>query len=85
MSQIILRDFYCEKCSLQFGKKYVYDLHLSLVHGQEIKVKKEPATCQEIFEDLEQSEKQSSEHITHEVDKSLQCDKCNSFFRPVAH
>ena len=80
MSQVILRDLYCEKCSLQFDKKYVYDLHLTLVHGQEIKVKKEPTTFKENFEDLEQSEKQS-EHITHELDKSLQCDKCNTLFK----
>ena len=39
MNQVILRDWYCEKCSLQFDKKYVYDLHLKLVHGQEIKLK----------------------------------------------
>merc|ERR1719491_932688 len=26
-------------CSLQFDKKYVYDLHLTLVHRQGIKVK----------------------------------------------
>ena len=32
-------DWFCEKCNLQFGKKYVFDLHLSLVHGQKIKVK----------------------------------------------
>ena len=40
MSQIILRDLYCEKCTLQFNKKYVFDLHLDLVHGEEIKIKK---------------------------------------------
>ena len=40
MSQIILRDLYCEKCTLQFDKKNVFDLHLDLVHGEEIKVKK---------------------------------------------
>ena len=25
------QDLYCKKCSLQFDKKYVYDLHLTLV------------------------------------------------------
>ena len=25
---------FCENCGLQFGKKYVFDLHLSLVHGE---------------------------------------------------
>ena len=36
---------YCEKCSLQFDKKYVFDLHLSLVHGENIEVKNEQLIC----------------------------------------
>ena len=31
----------CEKCFLQFDNKYVFDQHLALVHGEEIKLKKE--------------------------------------------
>jgi hypothetical protein len=27
------KDLFCFQCSLQFGEKSVYDLHLSLVHG----------------------------------------------------
>ena len=68
MSQIIFRDLYCEQCSLQFDKKYVYDLHLSLVHGQEIKVKTESTTCEENIEDFQKNEKVLS-------DKSFKCDK----------
>ena len=56
MSQIIFRDLYCEQCSLQFDKKYVYDLHLPLVHGQEFKVKTEPIVAGENFEEFQQSE-----------------------------
>ena len=41
------RDFFCDKCSLQFDKMYVFDLHLSLVHGEEIKVKSELQICEE--------------------------------------
>ena len=26
--------FFCTQCSLQFGKKYVFDVHLSFVHGK---------------------------------------------------
>ena len=26
-------DMFCNKCTLQFDKKYVFDLHLFLVHG----------------------------------------------------
>ena len=36
-----MSDFFCNKCSLQFDKKYVFDLHLFLVHGEKIEVKKE--------------------------------------------
>ena len=67
-----LDDLYCEKCSLQFDKKYEYDLHLTLAHEQEIKVKKEPKTCKENFEELQQSEIVFSDHISHDVDKSKQ-------------
>ena len=38
-------DWFCDKCTLQFDKKYVFDLHLSLVHGVEMKVKSEPQDC----------------------------------------
>ena len=30
------RDLFCKQCLLQFGKKYVFDLHLSLVHGKKM-------------------------------------------------
>ena len=67
---IIVKDFYCELCSLQFDKKYVFDLHMSLVHGKEIKVKKEPVTS-EIEMDLEKIiEKQS-----------IQCEICQASFK----
>ena len=56
------QDLYCKKCSLQFDKKYVYDLHLTLVHGQGIKVKTEP-TSEEHFEEIQQNEKALSDHI----------------------
>ena len=26
-------NLFCEKCSLQFGKRIVYDIHLSFVHN----------------------------------------------------
>ena len=81
MSQIILRDLYCEKCTLQFDKKYVFDLHMDLVHGEEIKVKKEQLIKEEKFEEVQQSEKELSYPITQVMDKTFQCDKCNSFFK----
>ena len=36
-----MNNLFCENCSLQFDKKIVFDLHLSLVHGEKIGVKNE--------------------------------------------
>ena len=38
-----LKDWYCEKCSLQFDKKIVFDMHLSIMH-KEINEIKETST-----------------------------------------
>ena len=72
------RDFFCNKCSLQFGKKYVFDLHLSLVHGEKIKVKSEPQDCKENSQEFQTPEKNCSDL---EVVTSLKCDMCDSFFK----
>ena len=32
MKTNIMKDFFCKLCSLQFDKKYVYDVHMSLIH-----------------------------------------------------
>ena len=51
------KDLFCEKCILQFDKKYVFDLHLLLVHREEIKVKSEPQICEEKFQKSQKHEK----------------------------
>ena len=62
------RDLFCDKCSLQFDKKYVFDLHLSLVHEEEIKVKSEPKILEE------QSEKTHEKVCSDpEVDTRFKC------------
>ena len=33
---------YCVRCSLQFDKKTIFDMHLSIVHKEKVKVKGEP-------------------------------------------
>ena len=35
MDDIII-DLYCKECSLQFDEKYVFDTHLSVVHGDKL-------------------------------------------------
>ena len=58
----MLKDFFCNRCSLQFGKKYVFDLHLSLVHGEKIEVKQETVICEENIQESQMSDKELSNH-----------------------
>ena len=37
---------FCDECSLQFDKKIVYDIHLSIVHKKKDKVEIEEKTIQ---------------------------------------
>ena len=46
MDAIVLRNMFCTECSLQFNKKIVFDLHLSLVHGKMTNIKQEPSNCE---------------------------------------
>ena len=63
----IEKDLYCELCSLQFEKKYIYDTHLKIIHGTEIiKIKvKENAIKEEEFE-------------TNENETSFKCNICDA-------
>ena len=72
------RDFFCERCSLQFGKKYVFDLHLSLVHGEKIEVKVESPISEENLQESQNGAKVVSHHV---VKKQLKCDLCKSVFK----
>ena len=71
-------DLFCKNCSLQFGKKYVYDLHLKLVHGEKIEVKKEPLNSEETFKRHQTSEDKVSDLVVH---KSIQCNICDATFK----
>ena len=42
-------EWYCTKCSLQFDKKIIFDMHLSIVHKETMDIKKEP-TCGTLME-----------------------------------
>ena len=60
------KDFFCENCKLQFDKKYVFDLHLSLVHGKQmIEVKPEPIDDEENVQGPEIFRKDSSKVHGH--------------------
>ena len=46
-----MMDMLCNKCTLQFDKKYVFDLHLLLVHGEKMaEVKVEPIISEDNFQ-----------------------------------
>ena len=36
-------DSHCTKCSLQFGNKTVYNMHMSIVHKENVGIKQEPS------------------------------------------
>ena len=57
----MLIDWFCNRCSLQFNKKYVFDLHLSLVHGERIEVKKETPICED--KNISDLEAMTSSHL----------------------
>ena len=41
MEEAKQQDLFCIQCKLQFGKKNVFDLHLSLVHNKKVDIKTE--------------------------------------------
>ena len=60
MTQNMLRDLFCELCLLQFDKKAVFDMHLSLVHGHGLKIIKEEPVKHNVILLLRTSDNQSS-------------------------
>ena len=36
-----VKDWYCSMCSLQFDKKVIFDMHLSIVHKEIVEIKEE--------------------------------------------
>ena len=39
--EVLMRDLYCYQCSLQFDIKYVFHVHLSVVHKEKLDIKQE--------------------------------------------
>ena len=74
MDATMLRDLFCTECSLQFNKKIVYDLHLSLVHGKKTNIKQEPNNCEETSEGTETLPESLIK------DKPFRCKICDSEF-----
>ena len=70
MNPIIIKDLFCELCSMQFDKKVVYDIHMSFVHKKTeeiynndqtmIKIENEDLTQEVAFESTQNSQKFNS-------------------------
>ena len=78
--------FYCEKCSLQFDKKIVFDIHLSFVHKINIKIETEEKEIEIKEEDsgsvFQPSKKKPNRNIVNinsisEGKKSHNCKICD--------
>ena len=84
-------DSYCTQCSLQFDNKAVYNMHLSIVHKENVEINQEP-TCDTFVEEPEKvpfqyqicekafSEKRNlNKHVSssHENKKTFKCEICD--------
>ena len=74
----MLRHLFCEKCSSQFGKKYVFDHHLSLVHGEKIEVTNEPQISKETFQVHQRNQE---DFLDPGSIKCFKCNACDSIFK----
>ena len=77
MNQSLHKDFFCTQCSLQFGKKYVFDLHLSLVHGKVLEIKNEAKDYEENFSEAKKDEEKVLIAPFHEKKKQFICELCD--------
>ena len=70
------QDLFCSQCFLQFDKKYVFDLHFSLVHGKNLGIKNEAS-------ELSFDKSRENEEIlkNSEKSKSFKCKTCKKSFK----
>ena len=70
------QDLFCNQCMLQFGKKYVFDLHLSLVHGKKHVIKNEASEIS-----FDESRENGEIVKKSEKSKSFKCNTCKKGFK----
>ena len=84
---------------LQFDKKYVFNVHLSVVHGEKLDKKQDPDSQPSVIPEVEEleiinKEEENSRKIRkvsmkttsgHEGKKQFQCEISNANFRPNCH
>ena len=91
-----LMDSYCVKCLLQFDKKIIFNMHMSIVHKEMIEIKEEPTNIEKESEETTMANLLSCEicnktfstkgnlkkHVSsvHERKKPFECEICNKVF-----
>ena len=89
-------DWYCSRCSLQFDKRIIFDMHLSIVHKEIVKIKEEPLTCEiepnlgsekalfmcEFCDSQFETEIILNQHISsyHKENKQFKCEICDHIY-----
>ena len=75
MEEARQQDLFCIQCKLQFGKKIVFDLHLSLVHNKKVEIKTEAKSN---FTETELDKDISKDH---DGSNSYECEICQACFK----
>ena len=63
MERVTPRNLYCEECFLQFEKKLLFDLHISLKHRKRIQGVKAPESYKEKSPKPKTKEKSISDYV----------------------
>ena len=64
-----MRDLYCYECYLQFDIKHVFDVHLSVVHGEKLDINQEPDSQPSIIHEAKELEiKHRDEENTQKIE-----------------
>ena len=69
------QDLFCIQCNLQFGKKIVFDQHLSLVHNKKVEIKTKTKSN---FSETELDEDVSKDN---DGNNSYKCEICQAYFK----
>ena len=87
------KDWYCSRCSLQFDKKVIFDMHLSIVHKEIVEIKDKPNLDTEkvllmcdICDSKFETQITLNKHIDsqHVENKTFKCEICNRSYTKKA-
>ena len=75
MEEARQQDLFCIQCKLQFGKKIIFDLHLSLVHDKKVEIKTEATS------NLTEPELDKDISKDRDGNGSYKCEICRTCFK----